>query len=71
MRKSLTLSHKVVLFNSRLHVSLGKIHSRWSSPFIVHIVFPYKAIKLKNPNNSVIFKVNSQRYKVISRVPTT
>ncbi|XP_024042827.1 uncharacterized protein LOC112099637 [Citrus clementina] len=41
----------------------GKLRSRWSSPFIVRIGFPYGAIEIENPKNSDLFKVNGQRLK--------
>ena len=64
MRKYFTLGQKVLLFNSRLHIFSGKLHSRWSVPFIVHIVFPHGAIEIKDLKNSVMFKVNGQRLKL-------
>ncbi|KAK9187629.1 hypothetical protein WN944_019027 [Citrus x changshan-huyou] len=60
MRKLFTLGQKVLLFNPRLHLFPGKLRSRWSGPFIVHIVFPHGAIEIKDP-----------KIKAISRVPTT
>ena len=38
MRKSFTVDQKVLLFNSCLHLFPGKLCSRWSGPFIVHII---------------------------------
>ena len=61
IRKSITLSHKVLLFNSCLHLFPGKLRSRWSGPFIVHTIFPYRVIEIKDPKNGVTFKVNGQR----------
>ena len=63
MRKSFTPGQKVLLFNSRLHLFPGKLCSRWSGPFIVHIVFPHGAIEITDPKNGVTFKVNGQRLK--------
>ena len=61
IRKSFTPGQKVLLFNSRLHLFPGKLRSWWSGPFIVHIVFTHGVIKIKDPKNSVTFKVNGQR----------
>ena len=58
MRKSFIPCQKVLLFNSRLHLFLGKLRSYWSDPFIVHTVFPNGAIEIKDPKNDVTFKVN-------------
>ena len=63
MRKSFTPGQKVLLFNSRLHLFPGKLRFRWSGPFIVHTVFSHGVIKIKDPKNGVIFKVNGQRLK--------
>ncbi|GKB28197.1 reverse transcriptase domain-containing protein [Tanacetum coccineum] len=37
---------RVLLFNSRLKIFLGKLKSRWTGPFTVAQVFPYGTIKL-------------------------
>lgn len=53
----------MLLFNSKLKLFPGKLKSRWSSPFLVHRVFPHGAIELKNQSNGDTFKVNGQRLK--------
>jgi hypothetical protein len=53
----------VLLYNSRLHLFPGKLRSRWSGPFIVKYVYPYRACDIKNPNNDNLFKVNGHRLK--------
>ena len=63
LRKSFTPGQKVLLYNSRLHLFPGKLRSRWTGPFIIHIVYPYGAIGIQNPTNGEIFKVNGQRLK--------
>ena len=63
MRKSFTPGQKMLLFNSHLYLFSGKLCSRWSDPFIVHIIFPHGAIEIKNPKNSVTFKVNGKILK--------
>ena len=64
IRKSFTAGQKVLLFNHYLHLLLSKLCSRWYSPFIVYIIFPYRAIKNKDLKNNVTFKVNDQRLKL-------
>ena len=32
--------------------------TRWSRPFTVQTVFPYGAVKITNPKNMHVFKVN-------------
>src|SRR3954467_2675316 len=53
----------VLLYNSRLKLFPGKLRSKWSGPFVVHKVFPYGAVEIKNQANGDIFKVNGQRLK--------
>ena len=54
---------KVLLYSSRLHIFLGKLHSRWTGLFIVKVVHPYGVVEIKNPETGKIFKVNGQRLK--------
>ena len=63
LRKSFKDGQKVLLYNSRLHLFPGKLQSRWTSPFIVHIVYPHGAIEIENPKNCDMFKVNGQHLK--------
>ncbi|GKB25339.1 reverse transcriptase domain-containing protein, partial [Tanacetum coccineum] len=50
---------KVLLFNSRLKLHPGKLKSKWSGPFIVQTMYPYRAIEITDKNGSS-FKVNGQ-----------
>ena len=63
MRKTFVPGQKVFLYNFRLHLFLGKLKSRWTSPFIVKTVFSDGAIEICNPKNGNKFKVNGQRLK--------
>ena len=62
-RKTFEPNQKVLLYNSRLHLFLGKLRSRWTGPFIVKLVYPYEAVEIKNPDTGKSFKVNGQRLK--------
>ena len=62
-RKTFEIGQKVLLYNSRLHLFSGKLKSKWSGPFIVKNVYPYRAVEIENPKNSITFKVNGQRIK--------
>nr|GEX41949.1 hypothetical protein [Tanacetum cinerariifolium] len=53
---------QALLFNSRLKILLGKLKSRWSGPFIISEIYPYKTAKLVHPDGC-IFKVNCHRLK--------
>ncbi|GJW92093.1 reverse transcriptase domain-containing protein [Tanacetum coccineum] len=41
---------RVLLFNSRLKIFLGKLKTRWTGPFTVTQVFPYGTIELSSTN---------------------
>nr|GEZ52297.1 reverse transcriptase domain-containing protein [Tanacetum cinerariifolium] len=53
---------KVLLFNSRLKIFLGKLKSRWSGPFTISEIYPYGTAKLIHPDGCN-FKVNCHRLK--------
>ena len=53
---------KVLIFNSKLKLFLGKLRSRWSGPVMVTSVTPYGAIGVKSEDGQE-FKVNEQRLK--------
>ena len=62
-RKMFEPNQKVLLYSSRLHIFLGKLHSRWIGSFIVKVVYPYGAVGIGNPNIGKSFIVNGQRLK--------
>ena len=64
LRKTFNVGQKVLLYNSRLHLFLGKLRSRWSGLFIVKHVYPYGACDIENPKNGNVVKVNGHRLKV-------
>nr|GEX18678.1 reverse transcriptase domain-containing protein [Tanacetum cinerariifolium] len=41
---------RVLLFNSRLKIFLGKLKTRWSGPFTITKVFPYGTVELSQPD---------------------
>nr|GEU80573.1 reverse transcriptase domain-containing protein [Tanacetum cinerariifolium] len=53
---------RVLFFNSRLKIFLGKLKTRWTGPFTVTHVFPYGTIELSQANGPN-FKVNGHRLK--------
>ncbi|GKD05759.1 hypothetical protein Tco_1180733 [Tanacetum coccineum] len=53
---------RVLLFNSRLKIFLGKLKTCWSGPFTITKVFPYGTIELSQPDG-LNFKVNGHRVK--------
>nr|GEW39558.1 reverse transcriptase domain-containing protein [Tanacetum cinerariifolium] len=40
------IGDRVLLFNSRLNIFLGKLKTRWSGPFTITHVFPYGTVEL-------------------------
>ena len=64
LRKTFDVGQKVLLYNSRVHLFLGKLRSRWSGPFIVKHVYPYGAFDIENPKNDNVFKVNEHILKM-------
>nr|GEV45487.1 reverse transcriptase domain-containing protein [Tanacetum cinerariifolium] len=53
---------RVLLFNLRLKIFLGKLKTRWSGPFTIAKVFPYGTVELSQ-SNGPNFKVNGYRVK--------
>nr|GEW38200.1 reverse transcriptase domain-containing protein [Tanacetum cinerariifolium] len=53
---------RVLLFNSRLKIFLGKLKTRWSGPFTIAKVFPYGMVELSQANGPN-FKENGHHVK--------
>ena len=62
VRKEFESGQQVLFFNSRLKLFLGKLKSKWSSPFTVVQVFPYGGVEIMHLEKGQ-FKVNAQRLK--------
>nr|GEV78312.1 reverse transcriptase domain-containing protein [Tanacetum cinerariifolium] len=56
------IGDRVLHFNFRLKIFLGKLKTRWSRPFTITNVFPYGTVELSQPDG-LNFKVNSHRVK--------
>nr|CAN70419.1 hypothetical protein VITISV_033742 [Vitis vinifera] len=54
---------KVLLYDTRLHIFLGKLKSRWIGPFIIHQVYVNGVVELLNSNGKDTFRVNGYRLK--------
>ena len=63
LEKRSNQNRKYCLYSSRLHLFPGKLRSRWTSPFIVKVVYPYGTVEIENPDTGKSFKVNGQRLK--------
>ena len=62
LRREFKEGEQVLLFNSRLKLSLGKLKSRWSGPYTVVASTPFGVVTLKTESGGE-FKVNGQRLK--------
>nr|GEX65545.1 reverse transcriptase domain-containing protein [Tanacetum cinerariifolium] len=47
------IGDRVLLFNSRLKIFLGKLKSRWSGPFTISHVFPYGPVDYPKPTGQI------------------
>ena len=61
--KNFNKGDQVLLYDSKLHLFLGKLKSRWTGPFIVQQAYPNGSVDLLNPNDNRVIKVNGQRVK--------
>ena len=62
VRREFKIGNKVLLYNSRLKLFPDKLRSRWSGPFEITKVFPYKVFEIAHPDKGS-FKVNGARLK--------
>ena len=62
LRREFKVGEKVLLYNSKLKLFLGKLKSIWSGPYTVVTSTPFGAVTLKTESGSE-FKVNGQRLK--------
>ena len=62
-RKNFKQGDQVLLYDSKIHLFLGKLKARWTGPFIVHQVYLNGSVDLLNSKDNRVFKVNGQRLK--------
>ena len=60
IRKDFVPGQNVLLYNSMLHIFLGKLKPRWTGPFIAKTVFLHSAVEISDTKNGNNFKVNGQ-----------
>jgi hypothetical protein len=63
LRKSFHDGQKVLLYNSRLHLFLGKLRTKWIGPFMIKSISEHGAFEVENSKNGNVFKVNGHRLK--------
>ncbi|RDY11492.1 hypothetical protein CR513_03837, partial [Mucuna pruriens] len=71
LRKEFRVGQKVLLFNSRLKLIVGKLRFRWDGPFVVTNIFPYGAVELRDEATNRIFKVNGNQLKLFHEGSTS
>ena len=54
---------QVLLYDSKLHLFLGKLKSRWTGLFTIQEVYLNGSLDLFNSKDNRVFKVNGQRLK--------
>ncbi|RDX97335.1 hypothetical protein CR513_19905, partial [Mucuna pruriens] len=64
LRKEFSVSQKVLLFNSKLKLIVGKLRSRWDGPFVVTNIFSYSTVEVRYEANNNTFKVNGHQLKL-------
>ncbi|KAL6342198.1 hypothetical protein AAG906_006812 [Vitis piasezkii] len=62
-RKEFHNGKRVLLYDSKLHIFLGKLKSRWIGPFTIQQVYSNGVVELLNSNSTGSFKVNGHRLK--------
>ena len=59
--KNLKKGDQVLLYDSKLHLFLGKLKSKWIGPFIILQACPNGSVDFLNLKDNRVFKVNGQR----------
>jgi len=62
-RKEFVVGQQVLLYNSRLGLTGGKLRSKWIGPFVFTNVYHYGAVEIKSLSTDKSFKVNGYRLK--------
>ena len=63
IRKEFQVGEKVLLFQSKLKLFLGKLRSRWTGPHEIVKVYPHGAVEIRDLKTGSVFKVNGFRLK--------
>ena len=69
--KNFKQGDQVLLYDSKLHLFLSKLKSRWTGPFIIRQFYLNGSVDLLNSKDSRVFKVNGQRLKPYAVQHTT
>ncbi|RDX74717.1 hypothetical protein CR513_45491, partial [Mucuna pruriens] len=69
LRKDFHVGQKVLLFNSRLKLITGKLHSRWDGPFVITNIFPNGSVQVQDEQSGNTFQVNGHQIKPFHEGP--
>lgn len=58
VKKEFNVGQKLLLYNARLKLMSGKLHSRWEGPFVVAKVFSYGGVEIMAESIETKFKDN-------------
>ncbi|XP_068502845.1 uncharacterized protein [Phaseolus vulgaris] len=67
--KEFVAGQRVLMFNSRLKLMLGKLRSRWIDPFFIIHVHPHGVVELQSLTSTKTFKVNGHHLKLFHEIP--
>jgi len=67
--KEFVVDQRVLMFNSRLKLMPGKLHSRWIGPFFITHFHPRGVVELLSLTSTNTFKVNEYRQKLFHEIP--
>ena len=62
-QKQFEVGQKVLLYDSRLKLTPGKLRSRWIGPFEITNIFSHGVVEIQEFNSNKVFKVNGHRLK--------
>ena len=63
IRRDFMVGERVLLFNTRLKLFPSKLKSRWTGPYEITKVFPFRDVEVTHLEKGT-FKVNGQRLKL-------
>ena len=66
-QRTFQVGEKVLVYNSHLHLFLRQLKYRWSGPFELSKVFPYRVLEMKKKDGAT-FKINTLRVKAYYEV---
>ena len=63
IRKQFIVGNNVLLYDSWIHLFVGKLQFHWVCPYIMHKDYFHRAMEIEDPNKESISKNNAQWLK--------